>query len=407
MIVPLTILTALIATPPPSSAPPEIILARQAEGPIWARHTIDDSSRGADGAGLGDIDGDGLTDIVTGWEEGGEVRVYRNPGPANARKRWPRVTVGNVRSPEDAIFVDIDGDGVMDIVSCCEGDTRTVFLHRRNPKDAGFLDPSRWTTKEIPSTVGSQAWMQATVLRTKRQPSMSLVLGSKNARASVGLMDLPVNGIGLDALRCRKLRDAGWIMSLIAHDMNADGDPDIVLTDRKGDRTGAFWLENPGNETELWQEHPIGALNREAMFADLGDVDGDGLLDIAVAVKPHDIVLCFRKNDGGWRETVLRLDSRRIGEAKAVKIADANGDGLADLIFTCEVANGDLEGVIWLEQTSGRQWKQRPLGGPEGTKFDMIRTLDMDGDNDPDVITCEEKDGLGVIWYENPRFGRE
>jgi hypothetical protein len=44
----------------------------------------------------------------------------------------------------------------------------------------------------------------------------------------------------------------------------------------------------------------------------------------------------------------------------------------------------------------------RPLGGPAGTKFDLIQTLDLDGDGDLDVITCEEKENLGLIWYENP-----
>ncbi len=38
----------------------------------WVRHTIDDSSRGADGVRLGDVNGDGLPDIVTGWKEGAE-----------------------------------------------------------------------------------------------------------------------------------------------------------------------------------------------------------------------------------------------------------------------------------------------------------------------------------------------
>ena len=38
--------------------------------PAWERHTIDSSSRGADGVRLADANGDGLLDITTGWEEG-------------------------------------------------------------------------------------------------------------------------------------------------------------------------------------------------------------------------------------------------------------------------------------------------------------------------------------------------
>src|SRR5687768_12258605 len=68
-------------------------------GQPWGRHTIDDSSRGADGVRLADVNGDGHLDIASGWEEAGIVRLYLNPGPAKAQERWPAVTVGNVKSP--------------------------------------------------------------------------------------------------------------------------------------------------------------------------------------------------------------------------------------------------------------------------------------------------------------------
>ena len=46
----------------------------------WALHTIDNTSKGADGIRLEDVNGDGLLDIATGWEEGGVVRAYVHPG---------------------------------------------------------------------------------------------------------------------------------------------------------------------------------------------------------------------------------------------------------------------------------------------------------------------------------------
>ena len=70
----------------------------------WERHTIDDSSFGADGVRLADINGDGRLDITSPWEQGGQVRVYLNPGPEGLRERWPAVTVGQVGDPEDSVF---------------------------------------------------------------------------------------------------------------------------------------------------------------------------------------------------------------------------------------------------------------------------------------------------------------
>jgi hypothetical protein len=31
-----------------------------------------------------------------------------------------------------------------------------------------------------------------------------------------------------------------------------------------------------------------------------------------------------------------------------------------------------------------------------------MQALDLDADGTLDIITCEESDQLGVVWYENP-----
>lgn len=367
-------------------------------GPSWARHTIDDTSRGADGVKLGDFNGDGLPDIVTGWEEGGVVRVYANPGAAKVRDAWPQTTVGEVKNVEEAIFTDLDGDGRLEVVSGTEGKTRTLFWHRE-------ID-GQWRTGAFPAARNTQMWMQAAAVDLDALHGPDLLLASKGDGAAVGWLQAPAKPDDLGAWTYQKLREAGWLMSLIPHDMDGDGDADALFTDRKGRRTGVFWLENPGAEAnrrhEAWNEHAVGGLGKQVMFADIGDVNGDGLIDVAVAAKPVEIVICLRKPDGGWSEHVLTLDGSNLGDAKAVKIADVNGDSLPDLFFTCENAKGKLEGIVWLEQQPDGPWKQHTLGGPEGLKYDLMQTLDLDGDGDLDVITCEERDQLGVVWYENP-----
>lgn len=368
-------------------------------GSPWARHTIDNTSQGADGVKLGDFNGDGLPDIVTGWEEGGVVRVYANPGAAKVRDAWPQTTVGKVKNVEEAIFADLDGDGRLEVVSGTEGKTRTLFWHR--------LIDGQWRTDAFPAAKDTQMWMQAAALDLDGLHGADLLLASKGDGAAVGWLQAPEKPDELRAWSYHKLREAGWLMSLTPHDVDGDGDADAVFSDRKGQRTGVFWLENPGAEANrqhaAWKEHAIGGLGKQVMFADIGDVNGDGLADVVVAAKPVEIVICLRMPDGGWDERVLTLDGSNLGDAKAAKIADVNGDSLPDLFFTCENAKGKLEGIVWLEQQRDGPWKQHTLGGPEGLKYDLMQTLDLDGDGDLDVITCEERDQLGVVWYENPQ----
>ena len=43
------------------------------------------------------------------------------------------------------------------------------------------------------------------------------------------------------------------------------------------------------------------------------------------------------------------------------------------------------------------------ISDAEGVKYDRIELLDLDRDGDLDMITCEERAGLGVVWFENPQ----
>lgn len=287
-------LSALGACPP---------VTAQDLGPAWERHTIDRSSQGADGVRLADANGDGLLDIVTGWEEGGVVRIYLNPGPSRASETWPALTVGQVSSVEDAVFVDLDGDGALDVVSSAEGTTRTVHAHWAPADRSRYVDPSAWRTEPFPATTAVRQWMFCLPTQVDGQHGIDLILGSKGPDAQLGWLEAPSQPRDLAAWRWHPLRKAGWIMSRVNHDIDGDGDLDLVVSDRMGPRRGAFWLENPGAlhaKDQPWKEHALGAEDQEVMFLTVADVDDDGLTDILAATKSHTLF--------GWR----RLDEARV-----------------------------------------------------------------------------------------------
>lgn len=381
----------------------------QDRGPAWTRHTIDDTSRGADGVRLADVNGDGLMDIATGWEEGGRVRAYVNPGPKRAKEMWPSVTVGEVRSPEDAVFVDLDGDGAVDVVSSCEGKVKSMFVHWAPGKRDDYLRSGEWKTEAIPVTSGMTRWMFCLPMDVDGKNGIDLVAGSKNPDGQVGWLESPENPRDLASWKWHKLCDAGWIMSLVRADMDEDGDSDVLLTDRRGDSRGLLWLENPGigpAQKEPWEIHRIGSEDREVMFLAHADMNGDGLGDIVAAVKGNELVYHRRVSKRGdvWERSIIRFPDR-TGTGKGVYLTDIDLDGRCDIAFTCEGADGK-SGVMWLSYNLGAEephWTAHEISGmDEGVKFDRIEMLDLDADGDMDLLTCEERDDLGVIWYENP-----
>ncbi len=382
--------------------------ASAAQQAPWSRHTIDNSSRGADGVRLADVNGDGLKDIVTGWEEGGQIRVYLNPGPQKASQRWPAVTVGEVGSPEDAVFVDLDNDGSVDVVSSCEGKVKTVWVHWAPKKTRDYLDSSKWSTEAIPALEGSASWMFCLPLQIDGRNGVDLVLSAKGTGAQIGWLECPPEPRNLADWEWHPLYEAGWIMSLVAYDMDEDGNLDIVASDRKGDNRGCLWLENPGPDVAAstpWNEHRIGPGDKEVMFLDLVDLDRDGLIDVLTAIRGYELMYLHHmgSNPPGWQEFIIQLPEG-TGTGKAVRAEDVNLDGKIDIVFSCEHAE-QKSGVMWMEYKESvvdRDWKAHEISGSIGTKYDLIKMIDLDGDGDLDVLTCEERENLGVIWYENP-----
>ena len=377
----------------------------------WKRHTIDNASKGADGIRTSDINRDGLIDLTTGWEEGGLVRVYLNPGPDKVKSPWPAVTVGRVNNVEDAVFADWDGDGIMDVVSSCEGNTRAMYVHRAPSALNDYMQPSKWQTIALPQSVQNMQWMFAIPLQVDGKYGTDLVAGGKGPDAAIGWFECPEKPWELSQWKWHPLRPAGWIMSLITCDMDDDKDMDVLFTDRKGKCSGAYWLENPGIDSSgnNWKEHLIGGDGRETMFMHVVDLDGDHLEDVLVATKPREI-LWFRRMDRtglSWKTLTIPMPSV-ASTAKAVNAADIDLDGRIDLVFSCEGAKAPLQGLMWLKTTTPAQadsWKSMPISGLDGVKHDLIIINDLDHDGDFDIITTEEqKDqrGLGVIWYENP-----
>lgn len=385
------------------------LLATAASGEKpWPRHTIDPvdaatSRAGADGVRLGYLNADTLPDIVTGWEEGNAIRAYLNPGPEKAKNPWPAVTVGKVKNAEDAVFADVDGDGWLDVVSSCEGKTKSHFVHWAPVSAKELLTESSWKTEVIPVTKGIEAWMYTLPCDVDGDGDVDLITGSKNEGASVSWIENP----GKDASRdlslwkLHRIADAGWIMSLRI--LEQDGQRYLVFSDRKGAHSGIFITPFANEAPYFGKPILIGGGGEEVMFLDLALLDDDGKIDVVASIRPDKTRVIYQPEDPLtiWEDSadLELLDQNTFGSTKAVKVGLIDDDQIPDFVITCERAQGKLKGVLFSNVFS----EFEAISDSEGVKYDRIELLDLDDDGDLDIITCEERAGLGVFWFENPR----
>jgi len=330
-------------------------------------------------------------DIVTPWEEGGAVRVAFHPGKEKVTMPWPSVTVGHVGSPEDAVFVDVDGNGILDVVTSCEGSTRAVFVHWAPSSIDLLMDPSEWATERFPTIPDEMQYMFCTPFDFDNDGDLDLIVGGKNRDAAIGFIERPDNSRNLGDWKWHHLRSVGWIMSIMVEPKNES----FLFSDRKGPLKGVYrWAVNkkPALEIEF-----LGAGDYEVMFLNTNHRNA-----IAWAAKEAGAFVHF---EGEKHPIHFSLDDTS-GGGKGVALGDIDGDGLDDVVMTCENSKEKFGVFAFLQpatdRANGGAWKRLDVGGKTGTKFDRIELVDLDQDGDLDVLTCEEREGLGVIWYENP-----
>lgn len=301
-------------------------------------------------------------------------------------------------------IVDFDDDGRADVLAC-DAQTNAVIWYRQ-------LDAARWEPIVLADDLVAPA--HATVVDIDGDGDRDVLVAVLGNIApddeSVGRVVLLENNSGTFRRRVI-LDDVQRVADVQPADFDGDGDLDLAVAVFGYARGSILWLENLGDG--VFRDHELLAAPG-AIHVPVADYDQDGDPDFAAVVSQEEEEVWAFENLGEGRFRPRQLfftPNFDIGSAGLVK-ADLDGDGDIDLVLP---VGDDLEdqfaapqpyhGCLWLENLGGWEFTAHRVAQFGGTY--AADCADLDGDGDQDIVlismlnATSEAGEATVVWLEN------
>jgi hypothetical protein len=375
--------------------------------PSFTKHVITTSALGAASVFAIDMDGDGDIDVIsasrlavpfTGTEPSPEeswgIAWYEQTDQVDEETQEiifiPREVWTTSMGATSVYAADVDGDGDTDVLSATNADN-TIAWHESTP-GPNPEDPPTFT----PRIISDQAMGARSVVTGDLDGDGSLDVLSASQRDDKIAWYTSDGGTPPNFTEEVITTDANHADDARVGDLDGDGDLDIVTASSvpgfPASQDVIRWYENrPGQSPQFVSpdENEVYFSADGAISAVAADLDGDDDEDVATAGRTNQIAWYI--SDGaelpGFEETVISVNA--LG-ASDIEAADLDGDGRIDLVS----ASRDDNKIAWYENNLGQdglpEFTEIPISTEVVNAWDVY-VVDLDDDMNLDILAAANR----------------
>ncbi|HEX5399643.1 MAG TPA: FG-GAP-like repeat-containing protein [Verrucomicrobiae bacterium] len=376
---------------------------------------IGGASATAGGLALADVNGDGRLDIVTSSYVDRKISIFQNfctPGVITSNSFGTRVDVPVNGGPVTLAVQDLDGDGWLDIVT---GNlyANTVSVLRNLGASGGVATNSFAPQVDFSVPVNSR-WVTIADLDGDGKPDVATVDYNDGSGVMSVLRNTATPGNISSNSFAPRLDFAGLPdgSDVKTCDLDGDGKLDVVVAAGANGRAVSVYrnTSTPGNVAFASRvDFGLGGWGNGVA---LGDLDGDGKPDVAVAARSSDNLSLFRNvsDPGSFTSGSLaaRLDFSSGSNPFGPAIGDLNGDGRPDVVFA-----NNFSGTISIYQNIVHPqihfvWSPIPSPRFVNTPFNVVIQA-QDSANEPatnftGTVTLQSTNSIPVLPATSGNF---
>lgn len=362
----------------------------------FEKRNITTSADGIEDIAVGDLDNDGDLDVLTADYSGSSLKWYKNNGGATPDFGAPITLHDDGQAGGlgliSVVLADSDNDGDLDIFYGGYISGRVYFME--NTGGGSFATGAVINTTALLTQI-------TTVFPGDMNGDglVDIAVSSRNEN-TIGWYENSGNNAFNPTIRTITTSLNGAYSIKLA-DMDGDGDLDAVGAASAGN--DVFWYENMNAAGTTWSAAKSIDNNLASGVRSIavGDIDGDGDLDVAGAIYGTDTIAWYENTNGDAsafsRRTVhFSGDSDR---AFNVDLADMDGDGDLDVIWAAD--KGTSGNLAWSRNDGGApniSWTYIPVDAAVNRGY-SVDAADLDGDGYLDFLGASFGDDT-ASWYE-------